>query len=47
VAQHPEYIDATSFGAAAHQLAASAPGAMTALMDEARYPLCGGPGSGE
>ena len=47
VAQHPEYIGATSFGAGVHQIASSAPGALPQLADQDRYPLCGGPGSGE
>ena len=47
VAQHPEYVGTTSFGAGVHQIATSAPGALPGLADQDRYPLCGGPGSGQ
>ena len=47
VAQHPEYVGASHLGALAHEIAQSGPGAMATMHDEARYPVCGGPGSGE
>lgn len=47
VAQHPEYDDVSNFGTAVSSVAAEGPGAVATKIDTARYPLCGGPGSGE
>lgn len=46
VAQNPEEIDGVpNFGAAVTSIAADGPGAVATKIDEARYPLCGGPGA--
>lgn len=47
VAQHPDYMGASSLGAAMSVSATSGPGNVPAMIDDTRYPLCGGPGSGE
>lgn len=48
VAQNPDAIEGVpNFGTAVRGIASEGPGAVAAKIDEARYPLCGGPGSGE
>jgi hypothetical protein len=46
VAQHPEYDGVDHFGQAVSGINAEDPGSVVGHLSHARYPECGGPGSG-